>query len=79
MGGGAGGDDGQRERQPRAPLDDVGDRVRIGRHAVPAEPAFEQPVGLRGGEQVDGERVGAVRGHQIGQRVATGDDDHAAG
>ncbi|GAA0922837.1 hypothetical protein [Virgisporangium aurantiacum] len=65
MGGGAGGDDGQRERQPRAALDDVGDRVRIGRPRPyrGAIPGDEATVTIRENNPVGGNWLARARLH----------------
>jgi hypothetical protein len=52
---------------------------RLARDAVAAEAADQQVVGFSVGEQVQGQRHGAVQGDQTGQLVPAGDQDEAAG
>ena len=53
--------------------DDLVDRVGLGGDPVGAEPAGQQLARLAGGEQVEGQRVGALGGDQAGELVAAGD------
>src|SRR6266511_2326518 len=77
-GSGAGGDDAQRERQPRAVVDELVRRRRLRRDQCRAEVAGEQLAGLGGGEQAERDRVGAVAGDQAGEPVAAGHQRQAA-
>jgi hypothetical protein len=77
--GAAGGDDGQREGQVRAPGDDLVRGVGLHADAVVAEPVGQQQPSLVVGEQAQRERVGAIGGDQAGELVAAGDQDQAAG
>nr|WP_232075338.1 hypothetical protein [Phytohabitans suffuscus] len=79
VGGGAGRDQGQGQREPGAPGDDAGGGGGLGREAVLAQAPGQQLVGVGGGEQVQRHGVRAVGGDETGQLVAAGDDDRAAG
>ncbi len=76
---GAGGDDGQRQRQPGTATDDLLDGFGLGRDPVVAEPGGQQPPRVLGRQQVDGERMRPVRHHQPGEVIAAGHHDQAAG
>jgi hypothetical protein len=78
VGGGAGGDDGQRQGQPRAAGDELVGGVGFGDDPVVAEPAGQQLHGFVAVEQVEGERLGAS-GDQARELVAAGHQQHAAG
>jgi hypothetical protein len=79
MGGGAGGYDAQRQRQPRTLADDVVDRVRFGRYPAWAEVPAQQLPRFGSGEQVQAEQMCTLDGGQAGQPVAAGDDGEATG
>jgi hypothetical protein len=78
VGGGAGGDDGQRQGQPRAAGDELVGGVGFGDDPVVAEPAGQQLHGFVAVEQVEGERLGAS-GDQARELVAAGHQQQAAG
>nr|BFE78298.1 hypothetical protein GCM10020093_008990 [Planobispora longispora] len=77
-GGGVSGDDGQGERQPRAPRDDLLDGLRLGCHPFRAEALLHQPVRVVPGQQVECHRVSGVRRDQAGQFTAAGHQHHTA-
>ena len=79
MGGGPGCGDGQGQRQPGAPGDDVGHRSRLAGHPARPQALGEQVTGVGGGQQIEGQREGAVGGDQPGQPVAAGHHGQAAG
>ncbi len=69
--GGTGSHDAQRQGQPRAQRDDLGDRLRMIGRTGGSQMAVEQSTRLRGGQQVQHDRAGAFGG-QPGELVATG-------
>jgi hypothetical protein len=73
------GHDHERQRQRRAPGQDLVDRDRVVGEPVPAQPVPQHPGRLRGAEQVQRQRVRALRGDQPGQLVAAGHHDQAGG
>ena len=77
-GGGPADRDGQRQREAGARRDDLVRRLRLGRDAVPAEPAGQHLVGLVVAEHVQREQRGPLRGDQPGHLVAAGHHDQAA-
>ncbi|GAA2875949.1 hypothetical protein GCM10020220_076820 [Nonomuraea rubra] len=76
---GAGGHDGQGQRQPRAPGDEVVHRLRLGADLGRAEPARQQLAGFGGREQPQRQRAAALRRDQAGQLGPAGDQRQAAG
>jgi hypothetical protein len=76
--GGAGRDDGQRQRQARAPGDELIGRLGFGGNPVVAEPARQQLHGFVAAEQVEADRGGAS-GDQAGELVAAGHEHKAPG
>jgi len=79
VGGGAGGGEGQRQRQPGAPGHDLVHRLRLGGDPAGAEAAGQQLPGLLRGEDVEADRPRAVSGDQAGQPAAAGHQHQAAG
>jgi len=72
VGGGPGGHDAQRQRQPGAGGDDLRHRRRLGRHPARAEPAGQQLARFREGQQVQVHRAGTLGRDQAGELVAAG-------
>jgi len=68
-------DDGQRQRQPRAPGDDLVHGLRLGPHPLRAQPAGQHLTGLDGREPVQHHRTRPLRRHQPRQPVPARDDD----
>ncbi|MDQ0936197.1 hypothetical protein QFZ49_006172 [Streptomyces turgidiscabies] len=79
LGGGAGGDDRQCERQPRALADDLPYGHVLGRHPVRSQPADQQLPGLGGTEQAEGQQMGPLGGGESGQRSPAGDQRQTPG
>ena len=78
-GGRAGRRDGDRQRQPRAPVEDGPGRLRLAGHPVGPDPPREQVVRLLLRQRVQAQRLGALGGDQGGELVPAGDDGQAAG
>ena len=78
LAGGASGGDAQRQRQPRAQLDQLIRGAGVVGDPFRAEAAGQQFLRLGVGEHVQGERGRALGGDQAGELAAAGDDDQAA-
>ena len=76
---GAGGHDGQGQRQPGAALHYRVQHVGLRRGAGRADPFGDQVTGVGRMEQVQVERVGPVGGDQAGELIAAGHEHQAAG
>ena len=79
VGGGPGGGDGQGQRQAPAHRGYLGDRAGVGGGPVGTEPGGQHGPGVRAGEHVEGEQVGAFGDGQPGELVTAGDQHQAAG
>ncbi|WP_064273282.1 hypothetical protein [Streptomyces sp. RTd22] len=77
--GGAGGDDGERQREPSAQLDDVRHGPGLGGRPLLADPPHQRRAGVLDGRQAQEHRHGPVRGDQTGQLAAAGDEGQTAG
>jgi hypothetical protein len=71
LGGGAGGDQSEREREPAAQGDQLRDRLLSRSDAVRAQGGDQQGAGLGVGEDVQVQGTGAVAGEQRQEPVAT--------
>ena len=78
-GGRAGRRDRDRQRQPRAPVEDGPGRLRFAGHPVGPDPPREQVARLLLRQRVQAQRLGALCGDQGGELVPAGDDGQAAG
>ena len=79
MCGGASGDDGQRQWQPRTPGEDFLDRGRFGREPGRVQPPPQQIAGLRRRQQVEADADGPVGHRECGEPAAAGDQNQTSG
>ncbi|GIF68463.1 hypothetical protein Ais01nite_64980 [Asanoa ishikariensis] len=79
MGAGVGTDDGERERQARARLDERGGGLRLRRHPMLPDAAAEQTPGLVGVGQVHRHDPRPVRRRETQEPIAARDDRQRRG